>query len=243
MEALARNITFIIGNRVFDLRRRRIYGLEQLQQTLLERGITQEESFQLFAILNDNWAFANRATLTHGNRFSYGLSTSSNGTIERFEEQEDTDRNLEVEVGGFAEYTRSRIVNNNGSAVFTAGLQLAHYLDLSKANEETTENISEGWMGELYLTYNRTWLPNSRTVFIWENTFATGRILQTNAGRDNSYQFFYQERLWSSLRTTYFVNYQWSFTAELGFNLFYYRDRDRVSFNPHFSFRTNYFFF
>ena len=107
MEALARSITFIIGNRVFDLRRRRIYGLEQLQQTLLERGITQEESFQLFAILNDNWAFANRATLTHGNRFSYGLSSSSNGFIERFEEQEDTDRNLEVEVGGFAEYTRA----------------------------------------------------------------------------------------------------------------------------------------
>lgn len=49
--ALARTITDIIGNRTFDLRRRRIYELDQLQSTVRKRGLADRESFPLFAIL------------------------------------------------------------------------------------------------------------------------------------------------------------------------------------------------
>jgi hypothetical protein len=242
VEALALTITDIIGNRVFDLRRRRIYELEQLQQTLLERGVTQEESFQLFAILNDNWAFANRATLTHGNRFSYGLSTNSFGNIERWLETDFTDRDLNLELGGFAEYTRSRIVNNNGSVSVSAGLQLDHYIWLSKKNGEDTENDRESWSGNLFVSYERTWLPNSRTEFSWINTFSVNRVLQTNVGFDFS-EFLNREQLSSRLQIDYFINYQWSFVARVGFNLQHERNPDQLRFEPYFSFDTNYFFF
>ncbi|NBC07366.1 MAG: hypothetical protein GVY26_09255 [Bacteroidetes bacterium] len=242
VEALALTITDIIGNRVFDFRRRRIYELEQLQKTLLNRGVTQEETFQLFAILNDNWAFANRATLTHGNRFSYGLSTNSFGNIERWLETDFTDRNLNLELGGFAEYTRSRIINNNGSVSLSAGLQLDHYIRLSKRNGEDTENDREGWSGNLFVSYERTWLPNSRTEFSWINTFSVNRILQTNVGFDFS-EFLNRERLSSRLQMDYFINYQWSFVARVGFNLQHERSSDQLRFEPYFSFDTNYFFF
>jgi len=240
--ALALTITDIIGNRVFDFRRRRIYELEQLQQTLLERGVTQEESFQLFAILNDNWAFANRATLTHGNRFSYGVETSASGIIIRQPEEDYTDRDLDIEFGGFAEYTRSRIINNNGSTSLTTGLQLGHYIDLSKVNSEDTENDAQGWSGELYLTYSRTWLPSSRMKYSWNNTLAVTRIFQTNADVGSG-NFFAHERLNSRLLMQYFINYQWSFAAIVGFDLRYERAPDQLRFMPNFSFRTNYFFF
>jgi len=242
VEALALTITDIIGNRVFDFRRRRIYELEQLQKTLLNRGVTQEETFQLFAILNDNWAFANRATLTHGNRFSYGLSTNSFGNIERWLETDVTDRNLNLELGGFAEYTRSRIINNNGSVSLSAGLQLDHYIRLSKRNGEDTENDREGWSGNLFVSYERTWLPNSRTEFSWINTFSVNRILQTNVGFDFR-EFLNRERLSSRLQMDYFINYQWSFVARVGFNLQHERSSDQLRFEPYFSFDTNYFFF
>jgi hypothetical protein len=242
VEALALTITDIIGNRVFDFRRRRIYELEQLQKTLLNRGVTQEETFQLFAILNDNWAFANRATLTHGNRFSYGLSTNSFGNIERWLETDLTDRNLNLELGGFAEYTRSRIVNNNGSVSLSAGLQLDHFVRLSKENEEGTENNREGWTSDLFLSYERTWLPNSRTEFSWVNTFSVNRVLQTNVGTDLS-RFINRERLSSLLEMDYFINYQWSFVARLGFDLQHERNLEQLRFEPYFSFDTNYFFF
>lgn len=242
VEALALTITDIIGNRVFDFRRRRIYELEQLQKTLLERGVTQEESFQLFAILNDNWVFANRAILTHGNRFSYGLSTNAFSNIERRFDIELTDRDLNLELGGFAEYTRSRIVNDNGSASLSAGLQLDHYVRLSKENEEDTENDREGWSSNLFLSYERTWLPNSRTEFSWVNTFSVNRILQTNVGLDLS-EFLNREQLSSRLEMDYFINYQWSFVARVGFNLQHERNADQLRFRPYFSFDTNYFFF
>jgi len=242
VEALALTITDIIGNRVFDFRRRRIYELEQLQQTLLQIGVAQEESFQLFAILNDNWAFANRATLTHGNRFAYGVATAASGMTIRQPEDDYTDRNLDLEFGGFAEYTRSRIINNNGSTTLTGGLQLGHYVDLSKVNSEDTENDGQGWSGELYLTYRRKWLPNSRTEFSWNNTLAVNQILQTNTSV-NSNSSLTSERLTSSLFTQYFINYQWSFAAAVGFDLQYERAPDQLRFMPNFSFRTNYFFF
>jgi hypothetical protein len=242
VEALALTITDIIGYRVFDFRRRRIYELEQLQQTLLERGVTQEESFQLFAILNDNWAFANRAVLTHGNRFAYGIETSVAGMTRYQREDDFTDRDLDLGFGGFAEYTRSRIINNNGSASFTTGLQLVHYVGLSKVNSEDTTTDGQGWSGEVYLTYLRKWLPNSRTEFSWNNTLAVNHILQTNASV-NSNSSLTGERLTSSLLTQYFINFQWSFAAGVGFDLQYERAPDQLRFMPNFSFRTNYFFF
>lgn len=103
LEFLARTITDIIGNRVFDNRRRRIYELKQLTQTLLESGLVEEESFDLFAVLNDNWAFANRATLRHGSLFRYGIQGAADGRIRRDTEQ-DNQRIVNLSGGAFLEY-------------------------------------------------------------------------------------------------------------------------------------------
>jgi len=94
----------------------------------------------------------------------------------------------------------------------------------------------------LYLTYRRKWLPNSRTEFSWNNTLAVNQILQTNTSV-NSNSSLTSERLTSSLFTQYFINYQWSFAAAVGFDLQYERAPGQLRFMPNFSFRTNYFFF
>jgi len=256
VEALARTITFIIGNRVFDLRRRRIYELEQLQQTLLERGVTQEESFQLFAILNDNWAFANRATLTHGNRFSYGIQTNVQGQSDREIRIDEKERFLDNTYGVFADYTRSRIVkNNNGSHSFSARVSLDYYQDFAQFDEEDTQDVSGGWAADASLNYTRTWLPNSRTTFSWSNTLATQRYLRSNYGRDRvgSTTTLFTDAFSSVLLVDYFINYQWTFQLGAGFQAWHRPEQDRLigafggkqtfGFQPLIQFRTNYFFF
>ncbi len=136
----------------------------------------------------------------------------------------------------------SRIINNNGSISLTGGLQLGHYVDLSKVNSEDTENDAQGWSGELYLAYSRKWLPISRMEFSWDNTLAVTRVFQSNADVDSS-NFFANEQLNSRLLMQYFINYQWSFAAAVGFDLRYERAPDQLRFMPNFSFRTHYFFF
>lgn len=244
VEALARTITDIIGNRVFDFRRRRIYELKQLQQTLLDRGITQAESFELFAILNDNWAFANRATLTHGNRFAYGVQTDLNGTFSRNITEDDMYRNIDNTYGAFADYVHSRIVpNNNGSHSFGARIDL-------NANLEEDEAI-----GSASLNYTRTWLPNSRTTFGWSNTLVARRFLTPGFRGDNPY-FQPAESLTSSLIVNYFISYQWTFrlqasgqvwhrpafTPDFGPSYSWLEERS-FGFIPAINFSTNYFFF
>ncbi len=257
VQALAETITFIIGNRVFDFRRRRIYELEQLQQTLLERGVTGEESFLLFAVLNDNWAFANRATLTHGNRFAYGVQSEIRGNSlrESFFDTKTKRRFLDNTYGLFTEYTRSRIVkNNNGSNSFTARLDVNYYQEFEKFNSEDTENVSGGWQGIASLNYTRTWLPNSRTTFRWSNTLSYRRFLQSNYGIDRTGGAFFgnqfRDNFVSSLFVDYFVSYQWAFRLQAAAEAYHipaqetgpFRERT-FGFYPQIQFSTNYFFF
>ena len=256
VEALARTITFIIGNRVFDFRRRRIYELEQLQETLLERGITQEESFQLFAILNDNWAFANRATLTHGNRFSYGLQANIQGGSNRDLVNDERFRTLDNTYGLFADYTRSRIVkNNNGSHSFSARAGLDYYQDFEQFDDDDTQAESGGWAVSASLNYTRSWLPNSRTTFRWSNTLSTERYLQTNYGFDRVgfTDVIFTDTFRSGLEVDYFINYQWTFSLNAGLLAWhmpernlpvgFFRGEQVFGVQPFVQFRTNYFFF
>ena len=223
VKALATTITDIIGNRIFDFRRRRIYELKQLQQTLLERGITQEESFELFAILNDNWAFSNRATLTHGNRLAYGLQANIIGTFSRSFSSTEPERRERIEYiyDAFAEYTRSRIVrNNNGSR----SLGVRAGLTTTPERDEALAMVS--------LNYTRTWLPNSRTSFDWSNTLMTRRYVTNNDPRGDNLYIFPSESIISSLTVNYFISYQWTFQLRVSGQAFYRPEYEPAAFFP-----------
>lgn len=75
IEGLARVITNTIGRRVFDSRRLRIFELRQLNDYFIGKGL--DESFELFAVLNDNWAFAQRWNVPTRSIFKYGLKAGS----------------------------------------------------------------------------------------------------------------------------------------------------------------------
>lgn len=237
--ALARTITDIIGNRTFDFRRRRIYELERLQSTLRERGLAEEESFALFAILNDNWAFANRSSLPHGNRLTYGLEADAYSRWAHFNDFSSTQfYNYGL---GFVEYTRARIINNNGGGQWAARLAGGYYYSLRKVNEENWQRGRDGVLAQARLSYTRLWLPSSRTTISWVNV-ASVTLGLTEAL--NPLSFTENEARWISLlNMDYFINYQWSFRLRASANFVYRGTPDQLGFVPNLNFSTYYYIF
>lgn len=117
--ALAQRVTSIIGNRTFDFRRRRIYELQQLQQLFQEENIGVSDDFLLFAVLNDNWAFANRATLPHGKQWTVGVDGGGSYSFSSLPVATD---NFIVSVQPYINFQSARIRHNNASTVLFAEL-------------------------------------------------------------------------------------------------------------------------
>ena len=243
VEALAMVITDLIGNRVFDLRRRRIYELKRLQQVILERGLAEGESFDLFAILNDNWAFANRATLTHGQRFRYGLRSSNDAFANRNAGEVEYSSILH-DSEGFAEYVHSSIVGNNGSQSFSAGIDIGYYAIQREHINDFLNRSDQGWRADVSLAYNRVWLPNSRTTFSWINEFTASRYLSYNTGLEfGEDPFFVSAELQSSWSVRYFIDYHWTIRAAVGAAAQYYENTGRYRLDPFIRFNMFYFLF
>ncbi len=241
---LARTITDIIGNRTFDLRRRRIYELERLQGTLLELGLSEEGNFQLFAILNDNWAFANRNYLPHGNRLTYGVEGTAYHRWSRFEEAA---RNTFACNGlAFLEYIHGRVINNRSGSSWVLRAQGGYQQIMDKLNKEEWEAPREGLFAMLSAGYTYRWFPSSRTSLTWTNT-ASMDWGERDSGATNTLGGlveFDQRADWiSNLELDYFINYQWSFQLRARASMLYRMDPGLLSFNPSFSFNTVYYFF
>lgn len=244
LDFLARTITDIIGNRVFDNRRRRIYELKQLNQTLLESGLVKEESFDLFAILNDNWAYANRATLRHGSRFRYGIQGAADGRIRRDKEL-DNERTVNFSGGAFLEYVHHRIVaQNNGSHGYGGRFDILHFFEGSQIVGSDFDIDREWWQARLSLFYRREWLPNSRSRFRLDNQLYISEWLSSNVGPDlivdeELNQAFHR----STLSVDYFLNYNWTLRLSGSLNTSYLEAPGRLAFSHNFSVRTFYFIF
>jgi hypothetical protein len=244
LEFLARTITDIIGNRVFDNRRRRIYELKQLTQTLLESGLVEEESFDLFAVLNDNWAFANRATLRHGSLFRYGIQGAADGRIRRDTER-DNQRIVNLSGGAFLEYQHHRIVaQNNGSHGYGGRFDILHFFEGSQIVGNDFDINREWWQARLSLFYRREWLPNSRSRLWLDNRLYISEWLSSNVGPDlivdqELNQAFHR----STLSVDYFLNYNWTLRLSGSLNTRYLEAPSRLAFSHTFEVRTFYFIF
>lgn len=249
VERLARTITDIIGNRTFDFRRRRIYELRRLKDAVMESGLVQEESFDLFAVLNDNWAFALREPLTHGSRFQYGLANRT-GWNRAFSSWFGGQSQLPLSVGGFAEYLISRInARQNGGHEWTFRLSSDYRVVFIDSGDTEWANVREEQSTTLRVGYVYKWLPNSRTEWSW-STNASGSVnlpWNTNANALLSSNQ-YQGNLSTRLNLNQFISYRWRIRASGGLWVQhqFYQDLEAFNstrFNPSFSISSEYFFF
>lgn len=238
--ALARTITDIIGNRTFDFRRRRIYELDRLQSTLVERGVAEGGDFALFAILNDNWVFANRSILPHGNRIAYGLQAEA---FSRWNRSGDFSRSRPDAYGlAFVEYVHARIINNRGGGQWTARAEGGYFQSWEKATGLNWKTDAEGPFAQVRLGYTHRWLPSSRTALAWVNeaAFTWGfsddpPFISSLSGK--------QGRWNSILELDYFINYQWAFNLRASAAFLYEQRTDTLLLSPGFNFSTLYYFF
>jgi hypothetical protein len=241
VEQVARAVTAIIGNRTFDFRRRRIYELRSLQQAFFDAGLVNEESFDLFAIINDNWAFANWASLPRGNRLTYGLRGEGRYSRNFQPEEFELESSRFLEGGVFAEYAMAKIINNNGSSIWNFSLAGNFLEDQFLFNNNDTERSS--LYASANVNYARVWLPSSRMTFSWRNAVGADHFFKTG---DEFEDVFFRSRsninLSSRFEVDYFVSYQWTILISLGVigDYLYDRDDPLLQFRPSVSLRSIY---
>lgn len=242
IHALARTITDIIGDRTFDTRRRYIYRMKALTNTLLESGLVEEESIELFAVLSDNWLFANRTTLPHGKRLAYGLSGAGHHSF-RDGKQVVANQNFRAEGGLFAEYTSARILNESGGDQWSVGVEGQYFYRSNKYDDNSWLVTADSWSASAYLAYQRKWLLSSRTSLSLNN-----RITGTHFFNEPVFVDIIQDplttiSLWSNFQMDYFIDYHWALEARVGLNAIYRQQADVLIFEPRVSFTTRYFIF
>ena len=215
--ALAQRVTSIIGNRTFDFRRRRIYELKQLQLLFQEKAIEVKDEFLLFAILNDNWAFANRATLPHGQRWQFGLDAGGNYTFSS------TPFNVDfftLTAQPYISFEQAQIRHNNAATIWRAELS-GFYQDLLDEGNSVGPvfNFRSETGAALRLSHTYVWLPISRTTLNWRNGV---NLFFENFQEDDP--FLRQDQLNTQIESVlvwnYFINYNWRFTLNAGVQAF-----------------------
>ncbi|MEL6969684.1 MAG: hypothetical protein AAFO02_05910, partial [Bacteroidota bacterium] len=163
--ALAQRVTSIIGNRTFDFRRRRIYELKQLHTLFQEEEVAIVDDFLLFAVLNDNWVFANRAVLPHGQRWQLGLDVGGNYTFRSLPASFDVFTAL---AHPYLNFQHAHIRHNNAATIWEAELAGTYvdFLDEGSDAVPTFSTVPE-WIGIFNLNHTYVWLPVSRTTLRW----------------------------------------------------------------------------
>ena len=237
--ALAQRVTSIIGNRTFDLRRRRIYELKQLNLLFEEANIAVADDFLLFAILNDNWAFANRATLPHGRRWQFGVDGGGNYI---FQSQPVSNDQFILSARPYINFQHAQVRHNNAATIWEA--ELSGFLQ-----EGLDEDISLipilGFRSNagvaLGLSHTYVWLPISRTTLRWRNAvnvlfedFEEGGLVTTL----NQWNI----QAGSTLEWNYFITYNWRLTLNAGLQ-YSFADTDSFRFRslrPSLGIQSNY---
>lgn len=209
-ELLAKRITSIIGNRTFDFRRRRIYELQKLEQLFREENMAVDNDFLLFAVLNDNWAFANRATLPRGERLQFGVDAAS---IYHYQSSPIGDDFFVLEGRPYLNFTSARIKHNNASGVW--GAELAGYYRENLIDSPFLFNNSYG--ATLSVSYEYIWLPISRTTLRWRSTMA-GQLGKEERSFGLEDMAFNGQllTLTTALTWDYFISNNWRFVLNAG---------------------------
>lgn len=228
--ALALTITDIIGNRTFDFRRRRIYELQRLNKTVESLGLDAVDQFMLFAVLNDNWAFANRLFIRHGSQRRFGFELDN---------QLEFTRDFGVHNGSFfAEYTKAKIINNNGNLEWS----VRGSLGIVKNDLVFDQfDFGNGFYPGASATVTRSLLPNSRSSLVFG---AGGQVSLTLAEltEDNSDSSI-RTNVNTNFQYRYFINYQWAMEFSAGFQAVHNTLNEDTQFFPNLGIRSQYNFF
>lgn len=237
-EAIALTITDIIGDRTFDIRRRRMYQVERLYNTLMETGLVERESFPLFAAINDNWLFANRAFLRHGKQMQYGAELEANGRL-----TQPGNRSLGGGLSFFWEQQWARIRKNTGGEIWRLSASFNRYFDYFQGRGGDTFTESLGLQFVASAGYDRQWLPNSRTQLAWQSSLNYVHFWE-GSGPAFSEQLAFRPVFLSSLfYLDYFIDYHWSFQLNAGLSAGYRSVSDSFTAAPSLRFSTLYLIF
>ena len=238
--ALAQRITSIIGNRTFDFRRRRIYELQQLNTLFAEEGIATQDDFLLFAILNDNWAFANRATLPHGKRIQYGIDANTlysyNSTPISFDQ-------FFLSGRPYLNFQHAQIRHNNASTVLEVEIGAFYEEVLDDGSDQfPIFNLRPQFGANLAFNHRYIWQPVSRTTLEWTNlvSFNYEDFKSDVVFIPNEERLFVVAR--SGLQWNYFINYNWRLTLNAGlqYQSSSTEGQSQNVFNPFLNLQTNY---
>lgn len=206
--ALAQCITSIIGNRTFDFRKRRIFELDRLRQVFDETGMDVRNEFLLFAILNDNWAFANRVALPNGSRVRVGMDF---GLDYRKEDQYNFGTRFtgnRTYAGGtpYVEYVRARILKNKAAGQWSVLLSGGLNSEVASAEGVNTLSYYDKLLEFRFrTTYDYILLPSSRTRIVLSNRLEFNHQDFTFSAFSNRQST--GVRLVNALTMDYFVNY------------------------------------
>lgn len=226
--ALAQTITTLIGNRTFDLRRRRIYELEQLSDKIQALYPGMEVDFRFFSILNDNWTFANRQTLPHGKEWRVGLRTQANRAYSYRNNLETTYSGHQM-LGVFTQYQINTIRNTKRSDSWQFGVELALDERVSKLTSFPAFG-RERFNGKLYSSYTYRWIPNSRLASNWTNRMSFDRSNRKNtAGEWNTPASIVSFD--SNLDINLFMSYQWRLFVDVDIDSWYIFETKQLKFN------------
>ena len=240
VHALAKVVTEIIGNRTFDNRRRYIYRLKALGDALIENGLADQESFDLLAILSDNWLYADGASLPHGDRIRYGIS--GDGQLDHFDGEIyiDSRRDLLGRGGVFAEYIHAKIVNENGSNQWSFGVEgNLHYHEI-KIGEDNINTSSRNWSANAYVQQRRIWLLSSRTNLSLNNSLEW-LYFNEDPGFINPEELIGARlTLSNEFSMRYFMGYNWIIDISAGMNTNYSGEEDSFFIQPSFSISSLY---
>lgn len=234
--ALAQRITSIIGNRTFDFRRRRIFELDRLRQVFDETGTDVRNEFLLFAILNDNWAFANRAALPNGSRVRVGMDFGLDYLKEDSYFGNTLFEGNRTYVGGtpYVEYVRARILKNKAAGQWSVLLSGGLNSEVAAAEGINTLSYYDKLLELRFrTTYDYIVLPSSRTRILLSNGVEFSHQDYTFGALSDRQDTGI--RLVNALAMDYFINYNIRLGVSASLLNSYNFGGEFFSFSPFFS--------
>ncbi|MCG8697773.1 MAG: hypothetical protein MI922_06945 [Bacteroidales bacterium] len=209
VEVLAVKISQLRNERFFDSRIKKIQDMEEIDAVLQELGLIKEQDVSYFAIVNDNWDFANGPERKSGVRLSVGPRYMYNGhELTMDTEIKQTSIGSITSDHNFHGNTQSELMLD---AEFVYEKPLNHYWQLSAEailsggiyqRGEMIDSVSNVWYEQARgnLLTRIMYMPNSRTSI----SFALQGHL--NHRLDDSKRAYTNVRIVPSLIMDYYVS-------------------------------------
>lgn len=203
------------NQRIFDVRRQRIYELTQLDNWFKENGLAESKSDMLyFTTVADNWLYSFRNVRSAGERYAVGVAPFALLSHLRELNPGVSDGHFGFSV--FGEYDNERPINQFWQVEKNARAGI-EYLN-NPVN--FADDLSNDWLrpfAEASLGYG--FFPNSRTIVLAD---ASLRYEYYIGADDNVLDFNYHViQPGIRLEATYFVNYQFRITGALNGSYFW----------------------